>query len=110
MRFSHDHAVIGAAVLEKWNFARPLIESTLHHGDLALSEADDPVAFRLTATVNLAGKICRRLGIGQRAPEPDLDLAHTPAARALGVSVERLEKLVAEFKTLFKDNRDFFLG
>lgn len=109
-RFPYGHAAVGAAVLEKWNFSRPLIESTLHHGDLDISSADDSVVYRLTATINLAGKFCRKLGIGQRAPDEDLDLAQTLGARALDVASDKLEALLSEFKTVFEENRDFFLG
>ena len=110
LRFPYGHATIGAAVLEKWNFSRPLIESTLHHGDMDISPLDDPGIYRLTATVNLAGKFCQKLGIGQRVPEEDLDLAQTPGARALDVPSGQLEALLCEFKTVFEENRDFFIG
>jgi HD-like signal output (HDOD) protein len=109
-RFPYGHAAIGAAVLEKWNFSRPLIESTLHHDDLNISPLDDPALYHLTATVNLAGKFCQKLGIGQRVPEEDLDLAQTPGARALDVPSGQLETLLSEFKTVFEENRDFFIG
>lgn len=108
--FPHNHALVGAAVLDKWNFAKTLVKSTLHHEDLAVSEADDPSLFRLTAIINLAGCICRKLGIGHRAPDPDLDLASTPGAKALGVGSDDLEELVVEFKRVFEENRGLFIS
>ncbi|HKK01475.1 MAG TPA: HDOD domain-containing protein, partial [Desulfuromonadales bacterium] len=95
-RFDYDHAVVGAAVLEKWNFSNPLIESTLHHSDLDFSAADVPAIYRLAATVNLAGCFCQKLGIGQRNPDEDLDLSETKGARALDVPNDRLEILLNE--------------
>jgi HD-like signal output (HDOD) protein len=108
--FPHSHAVVGAAVLEKWNFAPVLIQSTLHHGDMALKEEEDPAAYRLAATVNIAGSLCRRLGIGQRNPEDSMDITLTPGAVGLGVSSKDLFSLLEEFETAFEENRDFFLA
>jgi hypothetical protein len=77
---------------------------------MALKEEEDPAAYRLAATVNIAGSLCRRLGIGQRNPEDSMDITLTPGAVGLGVSSKDLFSLLEEFETAFEENRDFFLA
>jgi HD-like signal output (HDOD) protein len=111
--FPYAHAVVGAAVLDKWNFSRSLVMSTLHHEDLLISvdeEDNGEALLELTATVNLAGKICTRLGIGHREPDEELDLLKTPGARALDLDDEDVESALLEVEEVFTENRDFFIG
>jgi HD-like signal output (HDOD) protein len=111
--FPYAHAVVGAAVLDKWNFSRSLVMSTLHHEDLLISvdeEDNGEALLELTATVNLAGKICTRLGIGHREPDDELDLLETPGARALDLDDEDVESALLEVEEVFTENRDFFIG
>ena len=111
--FPYAHAVVGAAVLDKWNFARILVMSTLHHEDLVISLDEEENAeslLRLTATVNLAGQICRKLGIGQREPDEELDLLEGPGAKALDLDVADVESALIEVEVTFTQNRDFFVG
>jgi HD-like signal output (HDOD) protein len=111
--FPYAHAVVGAAVLDKWNFSRSLVMSTLHHEDLLISldeEENGEALLELTATVNLAGKICTRLGIGHREPNDELDLLDTPGARALDLDDEDAESALLEVEEVFTENRDFFIG
>ena len=111
--FPYAHAVVGAAVLDKWNFSRSLVMSTLHHEDLLISldeEENGEALLESTATVNLAGKICTRLGIGHREPNDELDLLDTPGARALDLDDEDAESALLEVEEVFTENRDFFIG
>ncbi len=111
--FPYAHAVVGAAVLDKWNFARILVMSTLHHEDLVISLDEEENAeslLRLTATVNLAGQICRKLGIGQREPDEELDLLEGPGAKALDLDEADVESALIEVEETFTQNRDFFVG
>ena len=64
----------------------------------------------MAATINLAGCMCRKLGIGHRAPEPDFDLASSPGAVALGVASDELDALTQEFKTVYEENRGLFMS
>ncbi|SEA67788.1 HD-like signal output (HDOD) domain, no enzymatic activity [Desulfuromusa kysingii] len=111
--FPYAHAVVGAAVLDKWNFSRFLVMSTLHHEDLQISLDDEERGeelLRLTATVNLAGHICRKLGIGQRQPDEELNLANCHGAKALGLNTDEVELALVDVEQVFKENRDYFIG
>ena len=111
--FPYAHAVVGAAVLEKWNFNRSLVMATLHHEDLKVIEEDENGCdglFRLTATVNLADAICRRLGIGQRQPNEELDVAACLGAKGLELSEAEVDQAIAEVGQTFEENRDFFVN
>jgi len=112
--FPYAHAVVGAAVLDKWNFNRKLVMATLHHEDLKVSEDDEEEGceglYRLTATVNLADQTCRRLGIGQREPKEDLDVASCLGAKALQLDEDAVEKAITEVGETFSENRNFFVG
>jgi len=111
--FTYAHAVVGAAVLDKWNFSRSLVMSTLHHEDLVISldeEENAEALLRLTATVNLSGHVCRKLGIGQRGPDEDLDLLKSPGAKALDLDESEVQNALIEVQEVFTENRDLFIG
>lgn len=111
--FPYAHAVVGAAVLDKWNFNRSLVMATLHHEDLRIAVDDEEngeMLLQLTATVNFADHICMKLGIGQREPLDDLALPETPGAKVLGLDAQGIDAAVAEVDEVFTQNRDFFIG
>ncbi len=110
--FPYAHAVVGAAVLDKWNFNRNLVMSTLHHEDLVIDPEEEgaDAMLKLTATVNMADFICARLGIGQRQPQDDLLIEDNPGVRVLGLSTEEVETALQEIETVFNDNRDYFIN
>ncbi|WP_321370967.1 HDOD domain-containing protein [uncultured Desulfuromusa sp.] len=111
--FPYAHAVVGAAVLDKWNFSRFMVMSTLHHEDLQISLDDEENGedlLRLTATVNLAGHICRKLGIGQRQPDEELSLQNCPGAKALNLDEEEVQLALVDVEQIFTENRDYFIG
>ncbi len=111
--FPYAHAVVGAAVLDKWNFARSLVMSTLHHEDLVISvdeEENGEALMRLTATVNLAGHICMKLGIGQREPNDELDLTLCLGAKALDLTEDEIQNALIEVEEVFTENRDSFIS
>ncbi|MDX2479033.1 MAG: HDOD domain-containing protein [Desulfuromusa sp.] len=111
--FPYAHAVVGAAVLDKWNFARTLVMSTLHHEDLIISldeEENAEALLRLTATVNLAGQVCVKLGIGRREADEELNIFNSPAAKALNLDEADVQSALIEIEQVFTENRDFFIG
>ncbi len=112
--FPYAHTVVGAAVLDKWNFNRSLVMATLHHEDLNIDlddeEIDGPTLLRLTATVNFSGHVCMRLGIGQREPNEALDLLQCPGVKALDLDEADLQAAVQEVEQIFTENRDFFFN
>ncbi|OHB27025.1 MAG: hypothetical protein A2X84_07370 [Desulfuromonadaceae bacterium GWC2_58_13] len=108
--FPYSHAVIGEAVLQKWNFSENLTQVARHHEDLSISRKDNPDLYRLVITVNIADKFCRYLGIGQRIPENQLDIFASLDGKAPGLKPEHIEKVLEEFRCVFEHDRDAFLG
>ncbi len=108
--FPYAHAVVGAAVLNKWNFSDELIQCTLHHEDLKLSRENNDVLYRLTATVCLADNICARIGIGAREPDEAIDIVATRGAEALVLEPDQIESAIAEIDEIFTENRDSFMS
>ncbi len=106
--FQFTHAVIGAAVLEKWNFRKKLVQSTRHHDRLDLSAELHPAAYRLCATVNIATHLCRALGIGCTEPDAALQLARVPGALALGIGYAQMKVLLVDLESTFNENIGFF--
>ncbi len=114
--FPYAHEVVGAAVLDKWNFSRTLVLAVLHHEHLGIgeysekdSELDVQAVTSLTATVNLAGKICLKLGFGQREPDENLKVSDCLGARALNLEERQVDSAVSEIAEVFNENRDFFV-
>ncbi len=107
--FPYSHAVIGEAVLLKWNFSENLTQVARHHEDLLISRDENRDLYRLVVTVNIADKFCRYLGIGQRAPEDNLAMFAMLADKAPGLKREHIIKVLEEFKTVFERDRDAFL-
>lgn len=110
--FPYAHEVVGAAVLHKWNFNRSLVMTALHHKDLDISPDEEDAAqmLRLAATVNLAGFVCMKLGIGRRQPLDDLNVAECPGAKVLNLSEVQVNGVLAEIDEVFNENREFFIG
>ncbi|WP_305044813.1 HDOD domain-containing protein [Geoalkalibacter sp.] len=108
--FAFSHELVGAAVLDNWNLSPALVQSALHHHDLRLDDPCDAQVRHQVAMVNIAGQFCRRLGIGQETPMPDLNLTLAPGAVYLGLNSEELEQSLDELASLFEKERDFFLA
>ncbi|NOY12946.1 MAG: HDOD domain-containing protein [Deltaproteobacteria bacterium] len=113
--FPYAHAVVGAAVLDKWNFNRSLVMTTMHHSDLKIpieeeSAEGDRALFRLTATVNLSDRICKRLGIGHREADETVDVARCLGARALDLDEAAVQAATGEVEQVFAENREFFVS
>jgi HD-like signal output (HDOD) protein len=108
--FPYAHAVVGAAVLNKWNFSDDLIQCTLHHDDMAVERHDNEAQYRLVATVNLADRACARLGIGAREPDETIDVIESKGAEALTLDRGQIDKALEEIDEIFNENRDSFLS
>jgi HD-like signal output (HDOD) protein len=108
--FPYAHEAVGAAVLNKWNFSDDLIQSTLHHEDMALTREDNESQFRLAATVCLADSICARLGIGAREPDETIDVLETKGAEALVLDRGQIDMAIEEIEEIFTENRDNFMS
>ena len=108
--FPYAHAVVGAAVLNKWNFSDDLIQCTLHHDDMALERDDNEIQYRLAATVSLADKICARIGIGAREPDEEVNVLESKGAEALVLDKGQIDTAIEEIEEIFTENRDSFMS
>jgi len=109
--FPFGHAIVGEAVLNKWNFSADMTQVTRYHDNIdEIDASEEPERYRLAATVNLADAMCCKLGVGRREAEHDLELALTPGGRALEVEPDQAEQLLEEFRAFFEKERDTFLA
>ncbi|WP_298037996.1 HDOD domain-containing protein [uncultured Desulfuromonas sp.] len=108
--FAFSHEMVGAALLEHWNFPPRLVSVVRHHHDFESVRESDPEVFHLAATVSLGAEFCRYFGIGPRQKKVKIDLPSTDAARSLGLTMEELEPLLDEFIHLFHEERSLFLA
>lgn len=108
--FAFSHEMVGAAVLDNWNLSTAIIQCALHHHDLKLPADMPQDVYPQVAIINVAGWLCRRLGIGCDAPNPDLDPATSPGARLLQISAVQLAELEEELHAVFQRERDFFFA
>jgi HD-like signal output (HDOD) protein len=107
--FSYTHSAIGAALLEKWNFSPRLVATTLLH-----EEKESPVSgigadtWQLIDVICIADSICRKLGIGRRQAEEDLQLQETTRAMELDLDEELLAEIMEEVTKAFEETRESF--
>jgi HD-like signal output (HDOD) protein len=107
--FAFSHETVGAAVLDNWNLSTLMIQSALHHHDLALTGTVAPELKEQVAVVNLAGLLCRHLGIGQESPDEQADIENSPGASILDLDEDQIEDIQHDLENLFARERDFFL-
>ena len=108
--FPFSHGEIGAAVLAEWNFPEMLIKVVHDHEEFSGEESEDMDYMKMAATVNLADRMCQRLGIGSRLPDHSVEIVECPGGKVLGVDAEQAEQLLEEFNSLFERDRDAFFG
>ncbi len=115
--FAFTHEEVGAAVLEKWNFAPSQIITVLHHKDLSLPDDTEPEICRLAAMINVASNLYNHLGAGPKIhaqdqdqdQDQDVDLTQLPGARILNITHAQIEDIAGEFKVTYEEGRAMFL-
>jgi HD-like signal output (HDOD) protein len=108
--FAYSHDMVGAALLDYWNFPEHLIAATHHHHNFAGLEEEDPPLYRLCAIINLAGGLCRFYGIGYPHLDETLDPAMLPGAIVLDMNPIKIDQLLPQFKEDFSRERGLFLS
>jgi HD-like signal output (HDOD) protein len=108
--FPYTHAAIGAALLDRWNFAPQLVATTLFHEEGQSAMQLDAETCRMIAIVNIAGRICLRLGIGQRQADVTLDVPDHPAAKELSLDPALTEEVLDKVGKAFEETRHSFTG
>lgn len=108
--YPYSHAEVGALVIRKWNFPESLSTAIMYHHQFGTVPLTDQYDLFLTATASLANKFCKKLGIGDRDSDDELDLAHSPEAMLLGYTPDTVQKAVEIFGETFEENKSFFLN
>ena len=108
--FAYSHEMVGAALLDHWNFPEQLIAATHHHHDFEGLAEEQPQMYTLCSIINLAGGFCRYFGIGYPHLDEEVDLAMLPGALALGMNPVNIEQLLPRFKDAFMHERSLFLS
>jgi HD-like signal output (HDOD) protein len=108
--FAYSHELVGAALLDYWNYPKNIVDVTLHHHEFEkLLDKDDEV-YTLCAIVCLASDFCRFYGIGRRTPEDDVDLTINKGTIALEANPILIDELLDKFHPEFVKERNLFLS
>jgi hypothetical protein len=64
----------------------------------------------MIAVINVAGRICRRLGIGQRQEDETLDILDCPSCKELNLDPALMAEVLDEVANAFEETRHSFTG
>jgi putative nucleotidyltransferase with HDIG domain len=112
--FGFNHTQVGVLLVRKWNFSPELGKVVQFHHRDDFSDIQPPEVGKLTAVVGLANMVARRLGLGYRQPDESLDLAALPAAAALRINPQDLDraacdKLTSDIQAAFETEKSVFM-
>ncbi len=85
------HAKVGALIARKWNLSERFEMAILNHHSIDEQEGETD---RWIYYIDLANKICKKLGFGFVRRE-DIDLTHDSSALALGIPLDKIEMILA---------------
>ena len=109
--FAYSHEMVGAAVLDYWDYPKKIVKATLHHHDFEKFKEEDPELYILCATLCLASDFCRFYGIGAaNGEEEDVDLPTNRGVIALEANVMLVDELLDRFYDEFVRERTLFLA
>lgn len=106
--YPYSHAEVGALVLNKWNFPDPIINAVLNHHDFSFDANEDDYSIKLTSIAGLSDMFCRKVGIGIREPETELNIIESAPAAVLNINQEMLDALLEMFTETFEHEKSFF--
>jgi HD-like signal output (HDOD) protein len=97
--FAFSHEMIGAVLLELWNFSPLQVQTVLHHHDFAEAAGLSDEVRSLAATVNVAATLCQPLS------SPPQDAVHKmvlncPGRQLLHLSSNQLATLQQDLANL----------
>lgn len=107
--YAYSHEVVGAALLDYWNYPKIIVEATLYHHDYLALRETKPRLFRLCALLQLATDFCRYFGIGRETPSSE-DPCLSPGALALEANPLTVGDLLEQFHPAFVRERNLFLS
>ncbi len=99
--FGFTHKEVGSLVVKKWKLSET-IENVIYYHDNPKAIGVDPYLLKLASVVYLADRMCLKLGIGYKAPRPEVDIAGDDVLSILGLSKERTDVLFDMTKTFFE--------
>ncbi|MCF6206030.1 MAG: HDOD domain-containing protein [Sulfurovum sp.] len=108
--FSFSHGMVGAALLDHWNFPDALISATHHHHDFEGLADDEPEMYTLCSIINLADGFCRYFGFGYPHPDREIELPLLPGALALELNPIEIDVLLPQVEEAFSRERGLFLS
>jgi len=108
--FAYSHEMVGAALLDFWNYPKTIVKTTYYHHDFEKMRGKNDVVFKLCAVICLAGGFCRRYGIGLNQADETYDLVMNKGCLALEANPIVLEDLVQRFHPEFVRERNLFLS
>jgi HD-like signal output (HDOD) protein len=109
--FAYSHEMVGAALLDYWNYPKLIVRTTYYHHDFEkLRDEEDREVFTLCAIVCLASGFCQRYGIGCPEADENIDLSLNKGAIALEANMLVVEELLEKFKPQFLKERNLFLS
>lgn len=106
--YPYSHAEVGALVLNKWNFPDTIINAVLNHHDFVFNTNEDDYSVKLTCIAGLSDMFCRKVGIGIREPESELNIIESAPATVLGINQDMLEAMLEIFAETYEHEKSFF--
>lgn len=97
--FAYSHEMIGAVLLDLWNFSPLQVQTVLHHHDFAEAPGLSDEVGTLAATVNVAATLCQ----SRSAPQQDLAITmvrNCPGLGFLKLSLSQLATLQQDIANL----------
>ncbi|WP_303723006.1 HDOD domain-containing protein [Malonomonas rubra] len=109
--FAYSHELIGAALLDYWNYPESIVNATLHHHDFeTLDPEEEYEVYTLCAILSIATGFCRFYGIGRSQPDEGIDLTANKGVLALEANMLVVDELLDKFYPLFVKERNLFLS
>jgi HD-like signal output (HDOD) protein len=108
--FAYSHEMVGAALLDYWNYPKTIVQATYYHHDFEKLRGKKKDVFTLCAVISLAGGFCRRFGIGVDRPDDQDDLVMNKGCLALETNPIVLEDMLEKFHPAFVRERNLFLS
>lgn len=108
MFYSFSHAELGGYVLRHWNFPDDIVNSVSLHHSKSFIDIENDYLKKMSSIACLANNFCIKLGIGERAPKPELNLADTTANEILKLSTVQLEDLLDIFYESYQQDKSYF--
>lgn len=106
--FAYSHEVVGAALLDHWNYPKMIVEATLHHHEFEDLRTENEEIFTVCAIVSLGSDFCRHFGIGY-AEATEINLTLCRGALALEANPMIVDELAEKFHPEFVKERNLFL-